>query len=42
MAAIVQAQCAMRIAPVASTKASGRASLKAGFAGRGGDGAREG
>lgn len=34
MAAIVQAQCAMRIAPVASTKASGRASLKAGFAGK--------
>ena len=30
MAAIVQAQCAMRIAPVASTKASGRVSLKAG------------
>ena len=34
MAAIVQAQCAMRIAPVASTKASGRVSLKAGFAGK--------
>ena len=34
MAAIVQAQCAMRIAPAASTKASGRASLKAGFAGK--------
>ena len=34
MAAIVQAQCAARIAPVASSKASGRVSLKAGFSGK--------
>ena len=34
MAAIVQAQCAVRIAPVASSKASGRVSLKAGFSGK--------
>lgn len=34
MAAIVQAQCAVRIAPAASSKASGRVSLKAGFSGK--------
>lgn len=34
MAAIVQAQCAVRIAPAASSKATGRVSLKAGFSGK--------
>jgi photosystem I subunit 2 len=34
MAAIVQAQCAARIAPAASSKATGRVSLKAGFSGQ--------
>lgn len=34
MAAIVQAQCAVRIAPAASSKATGRVPLKAGFSGK--------